>query len=215
MELTRAIAAFPSPFSLSGGEKTEHAWNGWRVTSDRQRAIHGYQPRIPGNNMQKPVERKKERGRGSAARVQGSPRTRYAYECKFPFGWSRPSERLFVTQSRTYTARYGTRACTHTRVRSKRSPRVRDVSDFQFLPRSLLGLVRLGRLRFPLARPLFPLARISSDLGDRVPCHDYLPPPSPGSVLLSAYRRGQSLQPAHAACRLYFSINYTTVLDVL
>ena len=33
-------------------------------------------------------------------------RTRYAYECKFLFGRLWASERLFVTRSRTYTARY-------------------------------------------------------------------------------------------------------------
>lgn len=91
----------------------------------------------------------------------------------------------------------------------------RDALAFRFLARPRPPPPTTPRASHSRQRSIrFPLARFSIDPEDRVPCHNYLPPSSPGSVLLSAYRRGQSAQ-AHAACRLHFSINYTTVLDAL
>lgn len=145
------------------------------------------------------------------------PRTHYAYECKFPFGRPRASQRLFVTQwhGRTYTrhtldnrGRYERRAylrTIHTCSRRSRS----QFQPFRF-PSTASAASADDSSCFPLFFPLLstlhhprlPLARISNDLDDRVPCHDYLPPSSLGlRDFCPAYRA-----PRPATCCLSTSI---------
>lgn len=156
-----------------------------RVTSVRERSRR---------KMQKSFGRKKD---VLVARCSSwYPRTHYAYECKAgPFGRPRASQRLFVTQwhGRTYTrhtldnrGRYERRAylrTIHTCSRRSRS----QFQPFRF-PSTASAASADDSSCFPLFFPLLstlhhprlPLARISTDLDDRVPCHDYLPPSSLG-----------------------------------
>lgn len=117
---------------------------------------------------------------------------------------------LFVTHSRPYTA---ADSMEHTRSR-----RLHVVPDFQFL--FLLGHLR-ERARPPtlsLSYPLPPFASFSlefpSDLGDHVPCHNYLPPSSRSGTFVPADCTAAAVAVAAACCcRLYFSINYAAVRE--
>lgn len=124
-----------------------------------------------------------------------------------------PSERLFVTQSRTYTTT-GIVVVDGT-GRKRVPPHGAHVSDFQSLPRNVLSSEARPPPLSPPRSIRFPLARISTGPGRR-PCT--LPRLSatvislpPSYTLLPARHH----QHHHAVCRFHFSINYTTVLDVL
>lgn len=142
-------------------------------------------------------------------------RTHYAYECKLPFGWLRAGVYLSRARERTWHGIIADSAGREHTYLYTHAFAIRDVSDlpipstassasaanpFVPLPRSRLSLP--SRSNFQRPRRPCTLPRLSATVI------------SQPRTFVRAYRAPPGFL-GTCCCRLYFSINYTTVRDVL
>lgn len=128
-------------------------------------------------------------------------------------------DRIMRTNANSRSLRCGQAFICHALAAAHRRVQPRTVWNLTYAIRRLRvvphsrSLFLLGHLRaqpslalFLAVSSLFPRCasclEFPSDLGDRVPCHNYLPPSS---------RAGTFVHGLHCRCRLYFSINYAAV----